>query len=180
MMCASRFDFSTIDWGMLIVMIIAPARDLFLGYRSFFLADLYHVSNLVLQIALHAEKDVSLIVDGDTLHVLQLAAESGDGSELFSRGVKVKLVVVTVGYVQRSAREIDRLRRKGIVAIDDAMQFAVRIEQIKDVVLIVGNVQIAAVVKDHAFRLGDSVLLAEKIGNLSIARDAENFVLFAV
>ena len=134
----------------------------------------------MLQIALHAQKYVSLIVDRDALHVLQLSAEGRDCPEFFSWGVNVKLVVVTVSYVQRSAREIDRLRRKGIVAIDDAMQFAVCIEEVKDVVFIVGNVQIAVVVEHHAFRLGDSVLFAEKIGNLSVARDAKNLVLFAV
>src|SRR5205085_3329132 len=128
----------------------------------------------------YAEKDVSLIVDGDALHVFQLAPERGNCFQLFTGRVDVELAVMTVSDVQRSPCEIDSLGRESIVAIDDAMQFAACIEQVKDVVFVVGDVQIAAVVKDHAFRLGDSVLLAKKIGNLSVARDAENFVLFAV
>src|SRR5882757_9104285 len=87
---------------------------------------------------------------------------------------------MTVGDVQRSARKIDRFRRERIVAIDDAMQFAVCVEEIKDVVFVVGYVEIAAIIKDHAFRLGDSVISAEEIRNLSVARDAEDFVLLAV
>ena len=60
------------------------------------------------------------------------------------------------------------------------MQFAIGVEQVKNVVFVVGDIQIAAVIKDHAFRLRDSVILAEKISHLSVARDAKDFVLFAV
>src|SRR5947209_10473994 len=100
MVCASRFDFSTIDWSMFDCSTIAPARDLSLGYLSFFLADLNYVSNFPLQIALHAEKYVSLIIDRDALHVFQLAPERGDCFQLFTGSVDVELAVMTIGDVQ--------------------------------------------------------------------------------
>src|SRR2546421_12916978 len=92
---------------------------LFLGYRSFFLADFNHVSNFPLQIALYAEKDISLIVDGDALHVFQLAPERGNCFQLFTGRVDVELAVMTVSDVQRPLCEIDSLGRESIVAIDD-------------------------------------------------------------
>ena len=60
------------------------------------------------------------------------------------------------------------------------MKLPVRVEQIEHVVFVVGDVEIALIVKDHAFRFRDAVLAAQKLRDVAVARNPEHFVLLAV
>ena len=60
------------------------------------------------------------------------------------------------------------------------MQFLFAVKQIEHVVLVVRDIEIAAIVKYHALRLGNPVFFPQKLRDLAIARDAEHFVLLAI
>src|SRR5215467_972190 len=181
MVSASTRDVSKIEWGMSDVFGSSSRHaSLFLGYFSLFLADFNHLSDPVLEVALHAEENVSLVVDGYALNILQRSAESGDCLKFFTRSVDVQLVVSTVGDVERAFRKIDRLRRERITTIDDPVQLVILSKQIKHIVFVVGDVEIAAVVKDHAFRFRDAIFRPQKLRNISVLGDAEDLVHFAV
>src|SRR4029077_19407012 len=102
-----------------------------LSYLSSFLADFDYVSDLAFQIGLHADKNVSRVVDRHALHILQLTAKRRDRFQLFTGRVDVKFSVVAVGDVERSAREVNRFGRKRILSIDNPVQLAISIEQVK-------------------------------------------------
>ena len=109
-----------------------------------------------------------------------MAAKRGDRLELFAGRVGVKLSVATVGDVKRSLRKVDRFGRKRVFAIDDAMKLAAAVEHIQHVVFVVGDVEIAAVVVNHAFRFRNPVVSPQKFRDLSVARHAKYFVHFAI
>src|SRR5437667_10155189 len=103
---ASTRDVSRIERGISEVFLSRRDASLFSGYFCV-LADLDHVSDPVLEVALYREKNISLVVDGHALNVLQRSAEGGDCLKFFTRSVDVQLMVTTVRDVQRSFRKID-------------------------------------------------------------------------
>ena len=123
---------------------------------------------------------MALLVDRDAFDVFQLPAKSCNRLRLFARRVDIEFAVVTIRDVERAFRKVDRLRAKRIAVIDNLVELPVAIEQIQHVVFVVGNVEIAAIVEDHAFRLRDAIVSAEKLRNLTVAGDAINDVLLSV
>src|SRR5207237_2516354 len=150
------------------------------GYFRSVVVDFYDRANFSLQVSLNREIDVSLVVERYALNVLQLPAKCRDSFQFFVGCVNVKLIVVAVGDVKRTLRVEDCLRRKGIFSIDNAMQFLFTVKQIEHIVFVVRDVEIAAIVKDHALRLGNPVFFSQELRNLAIARDAEHFMLLAI
>src|SRR5438552_8263309 len=152
----------------------------FFRYFRILLADFDNGADFPLQIGLNREIDVSLIVKRYSLNVLELPAKGCDSFQLFVGCVDVELVVVAVGDIKGTLRVEDCLRRKGVFAVDDAMQFLFAVEQIEYVVFVVSDVEIAAIVKDHALRLGNTKFFPQKLRDLAIASDEEHFVLLAI
>src|SRR5712691_7080419 len=85
-----------------------------------------------------------------------------------------------VGDVKRPVEVTKTFRRKRVLAIDHAVKLVIRIQQVKHIVFLVGDVQVAFVVIDHALWSRDPVLFAEEFGHRAVSRYAEHFVLFVV
>src|SRR5712692_7180348 len=60
------------------------------------------------------------------------------------------------------------------------MKLAIRIQHVKDIVFLVGDIQIAFVIISHTFWSGDSVFFAKKFRHRTIPSYAEHFVLLAI
>ena len=104
---------SKIEWGISEVLSSrAGTRDLFLRYISLVFTDLDNFSDPVLKIALDTQENVSLVINGNALDVLQAAAKRRNGLQFFTWRVNVELVISAVGDVEGRFREIDCLRRK--------------------------------------------------------------------
>lgn len=52
--------------------------------------------------------DAPMIVDGDALHVVQIAAEAGNWLQAFLLGVAIQPVLTAVGYVEDATRVPDQ------------------------------------------------------------------------
>src|SRR6266849_2179194 len=60
------------------------------------------------------------------------------------------------------------------------MKLSIRIQHVKDIVFLVGDIQIAFVIVNQAFWSGDSVFFAKKLRHRAVSGYAEYFVLLTI
>src|SRR5258707_15183411 len=88
------------------------------GYFSIVFAELDDVAHLVLQVCLHGDVKVSLIIHGDSLKLLERAGKCGNWFQPVIRSVDIHLSKVFIGYIEPAIDVPKSFRRKRVSPID--------------------------------------------------------------